>query len=706
VRKQFALLSGGRLLALAVANHEGRALETQLWDTSTGEERASWLAPSEEESLRIDGGAVAGKDDNGVWIRDLATGALDHVAIEEPRKIDWTADGRWLAVQAQEGLDLVGPGGERRSIPGVLVPHDGLSADGSRMLAASGQVWETSTPRPLWRPDHQEERLGVLSPDGRWTAREAEHLVRVYDAAKGSLVAGFPLEASPVRWSFSPDSARLYAEADRLHVWDLATRRPIPLPRDAVALAFSRDGSLIAYVTQVRPVEEKPRIDVMIAATGRVVHHVFMETAPHRLQFSDDNRWLAAELPSDVRVIEIASGETRAIGRDESRDYVRDMAWSPDGSALALLSDESDQEWGSAARVWDFRSATFRGALTAPAACEPPGSRSCPRFEKIAWSPDGHGLALVRSDAVLLWDGRSPAPSGKLDAESSLAEGGRAAAFGRDGLLATSDRRSGEVRLWDTRSGARLRTVSLGDAKPEELAFSRDGTRLAAATFWTKEGGERIHGLRLIDARTGAVQKTIESARKSTGATVDLAWAPQGLAVVTMDEARGVELWSTTTDAPPLALGTDVVKAGPAALSPDGDTLITGDATLRVTNLRTASVVRDLPRNGRRVHALRFAPDGKSVAIARGTDVDVYRIADGATLHLLLNDARGVPVAAMAVADNGLFAGEPAAFARVRFREAGNPGEAPLETATQAQDFLRPALGIEFLQGCPVTGAP
>jgi WD40 repeat protein len=711
---ELAVLAGGKTIVFAGAT-------TQVWDGVTGEKRAAWPNPGgrgEFVVIRPDGGAAAGTVKGDLWVRDLTTGVLERVAGPpgEIRRLAWTADSRWLVIGGRQDSHFIGPGAERRTIPAGLAGGSALSGDGARMLDVQGRVWDTPSGRALAKAPPASMTSGsdaALSHDGRWLASAVPHRVQIHDVASGAPGASFPCDARVSEVHFSPDDARLVVNGARLGLWDVATGRAIPLRPGASGLVFSRDGTLLAYRTDEDRME-RPHVVVAVAATGRVVRDVTLgeNVEPRILAIADDDRSFAMMTSNEVDLVDVASGQSRTVAYDgagtpgqAAGETIDDVAWSPDGSALALLSvRKSDRATMSAARVWDLREGTFRGAIDAAGPDVPEPSRGDWRFTEAAWSPDGQIIALARSHAIVLWDGLSAAPSRTIDTGPQPGNGEQAMAFGRDGMLATSRGDASAVRLWDARSGALLRTIDLGDAEPFALAFSRDGTQLAVGTRPHVTNASNTHGLRLVDPRTGAVVKAIDSA-SGAGPAREIHWAPRGLAVVTRGTNDGVELWSTTTGLPPQALPSEVAAGTHSALSPDGDTLVTGGESLRIADLRTATVVRDLPGAGLDIQAIRYSPDGQRLAIARGHAVDLYRFADDTTLHLLLRETHGAAVAGVTFTDGGLFAGDPAAFPLLRFREAGSVAS-PLKTAAQERDRLRPDLGMQFVNGCPLASAP
>jgi len=135
-----------------------------------------------------------------------------------------------------------------------------------------------------------------------------------------------------------------------------------------------------------------------------------------------------------VRLWDAASGRARHKLEGHS-DYVRSVAWSPDGGTVASGSDDNT------VRLWDAASGRARHRLE--------GHSNL--VVSVAWSPDGGTVASGSDDkTVRLWD----AASGR---EKLVLEGHEAGvmllAWSPDSrILASMDSRNA-LRIWDTANG-------------------------------------------------------------------------------------------------------------------------------------------------------------------------------------------------------------------------------------------------------------
>lgn len=115
----------------------------------------------------------------------------------------------------------------------------------------------------------------------------------------------------------------------------------------------------------------------------------------------------------------------------------------------------------------------------------------------LAFSPDGTEMVSVAGDGTLIrWD--------LATGERQTWECGRPlweAVLSPDGEILAADTGVEKIKLWDTKAGERLHTLTWGD---RGLAFSPDGTTLAVMeeregvpqiALWNAATGERLHTL-------------------------------------------------------------------------------------------------------------------------------------------------------------------------------------------------------------------
>jgi hypothetical protein len=201
---------------------------------------------------------------------------------------------------------------------------------------------------------------------------------------------------------------------------------------------------------------------------------------------------------------------------------VEAVAYSPDGRSIAAGAADGT------IRLWDAANHTLRQAIRTPASA----------VAALAFSPDGRQLAAIDGAAIDLWDvatgqhmrhldgdarpfALAYAPDGSLlavaradgtvtlvatagDAAPRTLVGGQAAlrtvAFGSNGAMVAAGGDDGQVHLWETASGATIRTLTAEGGAVLALALSAQGTLAAGSasgtiTLWNAGTGERLRAL-------------------------------------------------------------------------------------------------------------------------------------------------------------------------------------------------------------------
>jgi WD40 repeat protein len=195
----------------------------------------------------------------------------------------------------------------------------------------------------------------------------------------------------------------------------------------------------------------------------------------------------------------------------------------------------------------------------------------------VAFSPDGHFLATGAGDY-----NRSDVP--------------------------------GEVKIWDVATGHELRSLIGHSGCVWDVAYSRDGRRIASA------GGELVGGpgeLMLWDAATGLLVRPFPVSR---GFGVHcLAFHPDGSLLAAPGGRGEISFWEVATgQVRPVLEGNGSILFA-AAFDPRGARLATyayGDLICRVRELSGTSRPRELAGHTNDVMSIAFSPDGRRIASA------------------------------------------------------------------------------------------
>jgi WD40 repeat protein/serine/threonine protein kinase len=431
---------------------------------------------------------------------------------------------------------------------------------------------------------------------------------------------------------FSPDGRRIFAAIDEKtgQIWDMATRKQIPLPLEhpgpITSAIFSPDGKKVLTgcgdgFTRTWDADSGKLMSRQ-SLRGTVISIAFTQKGTRALTTDSDGSvqvWnvdsgkYITRLPTtggSIRSVAFSpTGSRVVIGNTDTNarlydadtgklilpllsshtDSVEAVLFSPDGSKI--LTGSKDQT----ARLWT----TDTGKSVSTALPHPDTIAS------LAFSADGKFVLTSCSDNIVrLW--RVDTPRSSLVTSLDQAGPVETVAFSSNGAFALIGSSDGSSQVWELGTGLRT-TSQLApiDAQIASLAFSPDGKRIATGH---KNGSAWIR-----DVVSG---KSVTLNPPHHGPVVVVAFSPDGRRVVTGSNDKTARIWDAETGAPISSLLTQDSPVRSAAFSPDGDRVAIGNSLgyALIWNSNSNSGGKPIRLlHGLSVLALAFSPNGKLI---------------------------------------------------------------------------------------------
>jgi WD40 repeat protein len=271
---------------------------------------------------------------------------------------------------------------------------------------------------------------------------------------------------------------------------------------------------------------------------------------------------------------------------------VQALAFAPDGRTLTSVAYRPHVPGpGVEVAVWDVGAGTPRAKHTAPLGCT-----RC-----LALAPGGRALAAAQERSVWLWDMDSPHER-RLLAEYRSAV--CALAFSDDGSRLAAADLDKEGTFYDVATGRALAPCQGGVEYGLALAFAPDGKTLAgggrdpAVCLWDTASGEQLGALR------GHVRFLFA-----------VAFSPDGRSLASGDRAGVVKVWEVESLAQRLSLEISEDEVTAVAFSPDGRVLaVAAEQTVQLWDAATGVLLARLHGHEGKVKCLAYSPDGALLA--------------------------------------------------------------------------------------------
>ena len=598
--------------------------------------------------------------------------------------IAYAPDGNTLATATSTGIVLYDTAEfrPRLTIATGLAAYNVLWSPDGRQIAAPGDdgliLYDAATGEEVRRlSESQPAGLGeelAWSPDGRTIAARALLMYRahvwLWDAQTGELIAElrnrhrFPY-AEGLAWS--PDSRKLAVsyrygatnasgpDPDELFIWEMGDEPRIakqwPLPEYAAGpLEWTPDGRhLVAAGSS--------EIHVLDAGNGHVLATTTVDISlGNRVALSPSGRQLAVGENKERIILYEIPGLTKLDEIDVSNSDPENIAWSPDGGALAAASS-----FNSDIFVW---SATDRALLAQIAT-------GANWVENLAWSPDSRRLAAIAHDnrthvyaaesgdllftvgesdpqmrrPQLAWspDGRVLATSGRHEEGAGIKEithlwsdsgvplgalpgtlGAWSVANGRLVLL-----NDGQMQSWQVgpqgqpRPGGEEPLSDIGYfPSPVDGFFAQQRRTTDATDTW-------FDWASIIIRRAEDGAQVIELGEPGMSYVRSLAWSPDGRWLAASYDAHTdpmdypharLTIWSTTTWQVVRTFSPLSGSSWAISWSPDGQWVAATDAptgfNITLYPLRDSDPILEIDGHNGAVESVAWSPDGRRIASA------------------------------------------------------------------------------------------
>lgn len=509
------------------------------------------------------------------------------------------------------------------------------SPNGTRIAVANGvgDIWDVSSAQILYSlTAHRSDITQIVwSPDSSLLATGSlDSTVKIWAASDGQLlnsmivVTNLPPpddRAAVFSVGWDPTGTKLVFgayEDGTVRIWDQTTLNSpeMMMPGNVPGVLYGHGGGVISFswhpngnflasggedgTVRIWDVGTGQAIEVIQTST-ETVYSVAWSPDGSQLAYGGEDGVLHIVAVSELAALDGSASDACAEQQPDcatptpSQSVVYSVAWSPDGSKIAI---------GKSSSIEIVDSTTLNLIKTLSGATN--------TINSIDWSPDSTKIAGASIDGIggRVWD----VASGQLIAIKQPGSDLVSIKWNPDGIRLASAAVSNGISIWDALSGQRLGLAPIGGAL---IDWSPDGIKLVSASGYEDQ-------IFIADISTGQQLITLSG---HAGGVDALDWSPDGTKIASGGNDNTVRVWNAATGTPLLALTGHNGLVISVAWNPDNMSLASSsvDGNIHFWDGQTGQSLGVI-QSGGQVRSISWSPDGNQLAYG-GDDGSLHIVA-------------------------------------------------------------------------------